>query len=134
MLNHYSRKHLFAALCVDLSIFAISDLIFLTNYVTFQYILKILLAFGIAILGLTMQKDGRTINWISLALMVLITSIVSMDPTISCLLILLAGMIPPLPIHHQNRMVQPNDPMETHQAYLKNLFETQKLKTFHTLH
>ena len=133
MLTRYSRKHLFTALCVDLSIFAISDLIFLTNYVTFQYILKILLAFGIAILGLTMQKDGRTINWINLALMVLITSIVSMDPTISCLLILLAGMIPPLPIH-QNRMVQPNDPMESHQAYLKNLFETQKLKASHTLH
>ncbi len=113
LLNHYSRITRSTLLCC-LCIYGLLGLLILNHYVVIQYILNIILGVFVLICVRLGIKDRRSFNWINAMIMLVVTTIIPIDPTLTLLIVSLSGWMPE--IHPSD---QPSDPMN-HDHHLSN--------------
>lgn len=128
MSSRFTKNNLFIALCLNLTVYSLCLVFYFSNYVIFQYILKTILSAFVLVTSIKLVHNGRTMNWINISLMVLITSFYSFDYSWTLLLILSVGMIPPLHCNSVHLSTYAYDPKEVKNAYLKTLSEVQQLQ------
>ena len=92
-LNHYSRITRSTLLCC-LCIYGLLGLLILNHYVVIQYMLNIILGVFVLICVRLGIKERRSFNWIHAMIMLMVTTIIPIDPTLTLLIVSLSGWMP----------------------------------------
>ena len=132
MTLHFKGSHfMFTTLLICLFLYLMLGFLFLSTYIIIQYILKIILAILVLYCVWDGEKQGQSINWINAMIMLVVTTIIPFDPSLTILIVLLCGWMPIHQKSHTSFTSVGYDHQTSCQALLSTKLESAKLQRLH---